>query len=83
MLRVARAPQKAAYATLHNFYKLHSLYKPMADKITLPSGQGGLTRYFDESRSKFQFSPSHIVVICVIIVVLLILLNAFGGTWLY
>ena len=56
----------------------------MADdnRIRLPSGQGGLTRYTEETRSKIQFSPSTIIVICVITLILIILLHSFGGALL-
>ncbi len=52
------------------------------DKIRLPSGQGGLTRYFDEYKSKIEFSPGTVIVICVVIMVLVILLHYFGGSLL-
>ena len=52
----------------------------MADnKIRLPSGQGGLTRYFDEYKSKIELSPGAVVVLCVVVILLVILLNHFGG----
>ncbi len=36
----------------------------MADQgISMPAGIGGLTRYFEESESKIQLKPMHIVVI--------------------
>jgi preprotein translocase subunit Sec61beta len=55
----------------------------MADsKIQMPSGMGGLVRYFDEYRSKIEFKPGHIIVICVVIIIILILLHIFGGKFL-
>ena len=54
----------------------------MADKIQMPSGMGGLVRYFDEYRSKIEFKPGHIIVICIILIIVLILLHVFGGQWL-
>jgi len=45
----------------------------------MPSGQGGLTRYFDESSSKMQFSPHMIVVASIVIFVLLIILHVVGN----
>jgi preprotein translocase subunit Sec61beta len=52
------------------------------DKIQMPSGMGGLVRYFDEYRSKIEFKPGHIIVICVVVIIILILLHIFGGRWL-
>ncbi len=48
----------------------------MADnKINLPSGQGGLVRYFDDYKSKIEFSPQHIVVAIIIVIIGEILLH--------
>lgn len=49
------------------------------NKIRLPSGQGGLTRYFDEYSSKVEFSPAAVIVLAVVIMIILILLHIFGG----
>ena len=51
------------------------------NKIRMPSGQGGLTRYFDEYRSKIEFSPNAIIVMCIIVMIIIILLHSFGGAW--
>lgn len=48
------------------------------NKIRLPSGQGGLTRYFDEYKSKIEFSPAWVVVFCVVIILIIIFLHYFG-----
>ncbi|MBI4150260.1 preprotein translocase subunit Sec61beta [Candidatus Woesearchaeota archaeon] len=47
----------------------------MADKIHMPSGMGGLVRYFDEYKSRFQLKPGHIIVIVVIVILIEILLH--------
>lgn len=52
------------------------------ERISMPSGMGGLVRYFDEYRSKIEFKPGHIVVICVVIILIMILLHAVGGKWI-
>ncbi|MBT3303835.1 preprotein translocase subunit Sec61beta [Candidatus Woesearchaeota archaeon] len=45
------------------------------DKMSMPSGMGGLVRYFDEYKSKIEFKPGHIVILTIIIIILMILLN--------
>ena len=47
------------------------------DKISMPSGMGGLTRYFDDYKSKISFLPGHIVAIAVIIILIMIFLHMF------
>ncbi|MBI2668398.1 preprotein translocase subunit Sec61beta [Candidatus Woesearchaeota archaeon] len=49
------------------------------DRIRLPSGQGGLVRYSDESVSKVEFSPGTVIVMAVMIMVMVLLLHSFGG----
>ena len=51
------------------------------DKIRLPSGQGGLTRYFDEYKSKIELSPTVVIIICVAIIVLVLILHSVGGSF--
>ena len=52
----------------------------MADnRIQMPSGMGGLVRYFDEYRSKIEFKPGHIIIICIVLIIILLMLHAFGG----
>ncbi|MFA6461462.1 MAG: preprotein translocase subunit Sec61beta [Candidatus Woesearchaeota archaeon] len=50
------------------------------DKIRMPSGQGGLIRYFDEYKSKVEFSPGVVIVMCLVVIAILILLNFFGSS---
>tara|TARA_Y100000034_G_C6605593_1_gene263583 strand:- start:9 stop:260 length:252 start_codon:yes stop_codon:yes gene_type:complete len=49
------------------------------NKIRMPSGQGGLTRYFDEYRSKIEFSPATVIVISIVTMIIIILLHYFGN----
>ena len=48
------------------------------NKMRMPSGQGGLTRYFDEYKSKIDFSPGAVIIIAIVIMVIIILLHYFG-----
>ena len=48
----------------------------MADqRINLPSGMGGLVRYFDDYKSKIEFKPEHLLVIIVLVIIFEILLH--------
>ena len=49
------------------------------DRISMPSGMGGLVRYFDEYKSKIKFKPGHIIVFCVIIIVIMLFLYSYGN----
>ena len=49
------------------------------NKVSLPSGQGGLTRYFEDSTSKIELSPGSIIVLSIIVMIIVILLHQFGG----
>ncbi len=50
----------------------------MADKIQMPSGMGGLVRYFDEYKSKITLKPGHVIVLCIIVIIIMIILHAYG-----
>jgi len=51
------------------------------NKIRMPSGQGGLTRYFDEYKSNIEFSPTTVIVISVIIMILIMILHQVGSSF--
>jgi len=51
------------------------------NKIRLPSGQGGITRYFDEYSSKVLLSPMTVMVMAIVLMILIILLHYFGGAF--
>ena len=52
------------------------------NQIRLPSGQGGLTRFYDEYSSKIEISPLVIVIVSIVIMLLIIALNSIGGSFL-
>ncbi|MBI3026909.1 preprotein translocase subunit Sec61beta [Candidatus Woesearchaeota archaeon] len=49
------------------------------DKISMPSGMGGLVRYFDEYQSKIKFKPGHIIVLCIVVIVIMLFLYSYGN----
>ena len=52
------------------------------NKISMPSSQGGLVRYFDEYKSKIEFKPGYIILFVVLIIILEIILHTQGYRWL-
>ena len=53
-----------------------------SDRISMPSGMGGLIRYFDEYKSKFTFSPSAVIILAIIVLVVEIILHVMGSSWI-
>ncbi len=52
----------------------------MADKrISMPASTAGLTRYFDDYRSKIEFNPGHVIIFAAIIIIITLLLHAYGS----
>jgi len=45
------------------------------EKINMPSGMGGLVRYFDDYKSKIEFKPEIVVVAIVVVIIAEILLH--------
>ncbi len=52
------------------------------DKIRLPSGQGGLIRYTEETVSTMLLSPGAVIVLCVVLILIVVLLHTVGGRFL-
>ena len=50
------------------------------DRISMPSGMGGLVRYFDDYKSKINFKPGHIIVLSIVVIVVMLILNKFGSS---
>ena len=48
----------------------------MADnKIQMPSGMGGLVRYFDGGKSKLQLTPEHVTGLILLVIIVEVVLN--------
>jgi len=50
------------------------------DKVNMPASTAGLTRYFDDVKSKLEFKPGHIIILAVVIMLVVIILHIYGGT---
>ena len=49
------------------------------DQVRMPSGMGGLVRYFDEYKSRIEFKPGHIIILCIVVMAIMIFLYTFGN----
>ena len=45
------------------------------DRVNIPSGMGGLVRYFDDYQSKLKFRPEYVVVFIILIIIIEFLLH--------
>lgn len=55
----------------------------MADKrVQMPTSTAGLTRYFDDYRSKIEFKPGLIIILAIIVMIIVIFLHLYGGKML-
>jgi len=45
----------------------------------MPSGQGGLIRYFEDYKSKVSLKPGHVIILVILVMIIIILLHAYGG----
>jgi len=52
------------------------------DRINMPSGMGGLVRYFDEYKSKIELKPGHVIILIVVIIIIELVLHLYGKAWL-
>ena len=51
------------------------------NKVNMPSSGAGITRYFDDYRSKIEFKPGHIIVLVCIVIVIELILHSMGNSW--
>jgi preprotein translocase subunit Sec61beta len=52
------------------------------DKVNMPQSTAGITRYFDDFKSKIQMKPQVVVVIIVVVILIIIILKSFFSGWL-
>ena len=52
------------------------------NKISMPSSSAGITRYFDEYKSKIEFSPGQVIILALVLMIVLAILHLFGNAWL-
>jgi len=48
----------------------------------MPSGMGGLMRYFDEYKSKIRIKPGHVIIMCIVVIVIMLFLYTYGESFL-
>ncbi len=51
------------------------------DRVQMPTSTAGLTRYFEDYRSAFEFKPGHVVVMGIIVALVTLMLHQFGHSW--
>lgn len=49
------------------------------DKIQMPSSGAGITRYFDDYKSKIEFKPEHVVILVILVILIVVVLHLQGG----
>ena len=52
---------------------------PHDNKVSMPSGMGGLMRYFDEYKSRIRIKPGHIIVMVLVVIVIMVFLYTYGN----
>ncbi len=51
------------------------------DKVTMPTSGAGLTRYFDDYKSKIEIKPGHVIILIAVVLILEIILHVWGNGW--
>ena len=51
------------------------------DRMQMPSSGAGLTRYFDDYKSKIELKPEHVIVLIILVIIVEIILNWQGAAW--
>ncbi len=48
------------------------------DKVSMPSGMGGLVRYFDEYKSKLEIKPGYVIILVIAMIIIEMILHNIG-----
>ena len=49
------------------------------EQTRMPMSTAGITQYFDEYRSKIEFSPGHVIVFSVVVIMIIVALHIWGS----
>ncbi|MAG38995.1 preprotein translocase subunit Sec61beta [Candidatus Woesearchaeota archaeon] len=49
------------------------------DKINMPASTAGITRYFDDYKSRISFKPEYIIVLVIVVIIIEIILHVTGS----
>ena len=52
------------------------------DKVQMPTSTAGITRYFDDYKSKIRFKPGSLIVMTIIVIIIMIILHTQGNALL-
>ena len=58
--------------------KFNKIKMARDDRIQMPMSGGGIVRYFEDEKSKFEIKPSTVVVMGVVLLLLVIFLHLYG-----
>ena len=49
----------------------------MAEQLSVPASSGGLVRYFDEYKSRFQFKPEFVILLIILVIAFEVIIRLF------
>ena len=52
------------------------------NKVNMPSSGAGLTRYFEDYKSKIELKPGHVIILIAIVIVIEVILHLQGNSLL-
>jgi len=52
------------------------------NKVQMPSSGAGLTRYFDEYKSKIEIKPGHVIILIAVVIIIEVILHLQGNSLL-
>ncbi|RJQ17271.1 preprotein translocase subunit Sec61beta [Candidatus Woesearchaeota archaeon] len=52
------------------------------NKVNMPASTAGITRYFDDYKSKISIKPEVVIVLIIVVIILVLVLSAWGNSWL-
>lgn len=62
--------------------KVASKNRMAQEKLRMPMSTAGITSFHEEYRSKIEFKPGHVVVMCILVMLIVIVFQMWGAGWL-
>ena len=51
------------------------------ERVSMPVSTAGITRYFDEEKSKIRLKPMYIIILAILVIIIVAILHIYGGSW--
>ena len=52
------------------------------NRVSMPTSTAGITRYFDEFKSRIRIKPGHVIIISIVVALIILMMHTYGDALL-